>query len=87
MTATRSREDAVRRLKAKRDLKSLAGVALLVTVITVVVWAATGADYFWPMWPMLGLGIALLAAAWQAYGPGEDRPITEEEIEREMRRG
>lgn len=87
MTATSSREAAVRRLKAKRDFKSLAGVAGLVTIITVVVWAATGADYFWPMWPVLGLGIALLAAAWQAYGPGEERPITEDEIEQEMRRG
>ena len=32
----------------------LATMALLV-----VIWAVTGADYFWPMWPALGWGIAL----------------------------
>jgi hypothetical protein len=33
---------------------------------------------------MLGFEIALAAAGWHAYGP-RHRPITEEEIQREMR--
>jgi hypothetical protein len=32
---------------------------LVVMAMLVVVWAATGADYFWPLWPMLGWGIPL----------------------------
>jgi hypothetical protein len=28
--------------------------------LLVAIWAMTGADYFWPMWPALGWGIALM---------------------------
>ena len=26
----------------------------------IVIWAATGAGYFWPIWPILGWGLGLL---------------------------
>ena len=38
-------------------------VYLPVIALLVVIWAVTGADYFWPIWPALGWGVALL-------GPG-----------------
>jgi len=38
-------------------------VYLPVMALLVVIWAATGPDYFWPIWPALGWGVALL-------GPG-----------------
>ncbi|QYJ03442.1 2TM domain-containing protein [Nocardioides panacisoli] len=31
-----------------------------VVTICVVIWAATGGGYFWPMWVMIGLGIPIL---------------------------
>jgi hypothetical protein len=31
-----------------------------VNALLVAVWAATGAGYFWPIWPLLGWGLALL---------------------------
>lgn len=34
---------------------------LAVNAMLVVIWAATGAGYFWPIWPILGWGIGLLA--------------------------
>ena len=36
---------------------------LLVNVFLIGIWAASGAGYFWPIWPMLGWGIALAAHA------------------------
>jgi len=36
---------------------------LPVMALLVVIWAVTGAGYFWPIWPALGWGVALL-------GPG-----------------
>ena len=42
----------------------------MISVVLLVVWAMTGADYFWPIWPILGF---LIAVGWQAfavYGPG-----------------
>src|SRR4051812_7590767 len=33
---------------------------VLVNLMLIVIWAATGAGYFWPIWPLLGWGIGLL---------------------------
>jgi signal transduction histidine kinase len=37
-----------------------AGLTLILLVFLVLVWAATTRWYFWPMWPALGLGVAVL---------------------------
>ena len=42
----------------------------LLSVVLLVVWAMTGADYFWPIWPILGFLIALGWQAFAVYGPG-----------------
>ena len=26
----------------------------------IVIWATTGAGYFWPIWPILGWGVGLI---------------------------
>jgi signal transduction histidine kinase len=39
----------------------------LIVAVAVVVWALTGAGYFWPIWPVIGLGFplgAVLAFRW-----------------------
>jgi hypothetical protein len=40
-----------------RRLRHLAGSLVILNVFIVGVWAAAGADYFWPAWVMLGSGI------------------------------
>jgi Domain of unknown function (DUF1707)/2TM domain len=32
-----------------------------VSIMLVAIWALTGAGYFWPIWPMLGWGIGVVA--------------------------
>ena len=32
---------------------------IAVNLMLVAIWAATGAGYFWPMWPLIGWGIGL----------------------------
>jgi len=44
-----------------RVLASYGGVMVLL----VVIWAVTGAGYFWPVWPMIGWGFAIV---WQGIG-------------------
>jgi hypothetical protein len=34
---------------------------IAVNVMLVAIWALTGAGYFWPIWPILGWGVGLVA--------------------------
>ena len=78
-----ARAIALKRLKAKRSFKGLLATAAGVIVLMIVIWALSGGGYFWPIWVVFGLGIALVSTAWQAYGPAS-APITEDEIQSEM---
>ena len=77
------REEAIRSLRKKRDFRSHVVAYILVNSLLVAIWAFTGADYFWPIWPIAGWGIGLAFNAWDVYGR---RQITEAQIEEEQRR-
>jgi hypothetical protein len=77
------RDQAISRLKKKRDFATHLVVYVLVNAFLVAIWAFTGADFFWPIFPILGWGIGLGANAWDVYGR---KPISESEIEQEMSR-
>jgi|SRR5215213_9769077 hypothetical protein len=62
-------ERAAERAQARRDALAFTLSGPLVTAILILVWAAAGGGYFWPLWPMLGMSIALLVALWRAFGP------------------
>ena len=82
-TETDLREQALRSLKKKRDFRSHVVVYVLVNALLIAIWAVTGAGFFWPVFPLLGWGIAVAFNAWDVYGR---RPISEEEIRREQER-
>lgn len=77
------REAAVERIEARRDLRSHVLTYVIVNSVLIVIWAATGAGYFWPIWPLAGWGLGLVLHAWRIIG---ERPITEDEIRREQQR-
>ena len=57
----RSREhEALGRAK-RRGMRVHAAAYVAVSIGMIVIWAATGAHYFWPVWPMMGWGIGLLS--------------------------
>jgi len=65
-----ARPPAARRAAAKAALLRTALWFGLISLVLLVIWGMTGADYFWPIWPILGF---LIAIGWQAfvvYGPG-----------------
>ena len=74
------REAAIARLKEKRDFWTHLFVYLAVNGLLVVVWAVTGAGYFWPVWPIAGWGIGIAAHALETFR----RPISEDAIRRQM---
>jgi fatty acid desaturase len=77
------REEAVLRLKKRRDFRSHIFIYVAVNAVLVIVWAVTGAGFFWPIFPILGWGIGVAANAWDVYGR---KPISEDEIRRETER-
>ena len=84
-TEDQIREQAIERLKKKRDFRTHIVIYCIVNACLVGLWAiTTGPDgFFWPIFPILGWGIGVGANAWDVYGR---KPITEDEIQREADR-
>ncbi|NTW39912.1 MAG: 2TM domain-containing protein [Cellulomonadaceae bacterium] len=80
-----ARELALKRVRARRDLTTHAVTYVVVNAFLVLVWWVTTPNgYFWPIWAIGGWAIGLVLNAWEVLGR---RPITEADIERELRRG
>ena len=77
------RDLALQRLRKQSELRILLLFYVAVNGMVVVVWAWGGAALFWPIFPIFAWSIWLAVNAWDAY---ERRPISEERIDREMRR-
>ncbi len=58
-----SRPGLVRRFRGSASLAGTVGLATILWLFTVSIWAVTGQGYFWPIWPLLGLGIVVAAHA------------------------
>jgi Domain of unknown function (DUF1707)/2TM domain len=75
---SRLRPAGPRRAAAKANLLRSIMWYTLLSAFLVVIWAISGSDVFWPMWPILGF---MLLLGWQAinlwYWPGrfdDDQP-------------
>ena len=78
-----ARQAAIKRLTARRDFGMHVVTYLVFNSALVLVWYVTGQGYFWPGW-LLGLwGAGLVMHALDVFGR---RPITEEQIRREVDR-
>lgn len=77
------REQAIERLKKKRDFRAHVFIYVAVNAMLVVIWAVVGRGFFWPIFPILGWGVGVAANAWDVYGR---KPIGEDEIRRETER-
>jgi len=80
-----ARELAIQRLKLKQDFKGMLAGGLFAILVCVVIWLMGDGGYFWPVWVIFGIGIAVVVQAWKAYGPSNR--ITEADVQREMKRG
>ena len=77
------RSAAISRINDKRAFRNHVFVYCAVNALLVVIWDASGAGYFWPIWSIGGWGIGLAAHAWNVYG---QKPISEADIVEEMHR-
>jgi uncharacterized ion transporter superfamily protein YfcC len=78
-----ARDQAVKRLKKKRDFRGHLIVYLLINTFLVVIWAIGSHGFFWPAFVIVGWGIGLAMNAWDVYGRQD---LSEQAIQREMER-
>jgi hypothetical protein len=81
--AERRRAEAVKSLEKKRGWQAGMVAYVVVNAFLVGIWAMTGRGYFWPAWPIGGWGLGMALSFWDVF---VRRPITEEDIEAELRR-
>lgn len=77
------RDQAVKRIKDKREFWMHLIAYIVVNAMLTGIWALSGGGYFWPMWVMLGWGVGLVLHG--ASLVFENRPIRDADVEREMR--
>jgi 2TM domain len=82
-STTSPRQQARERVQTRRDFGSHLVAYIVINACLVGAWALTGAGYFWPAWVMAGWGAGLVLHAWEAF---VRRPITEADIDAELRR-
>lgn len=77
------REEARARIQRKRAFWTHVAVYLAINAMLVVIWAWTGAPFFWPVIPLVLWGVGLGADAWDAFA---GKSISEQRMRREMDR-
>ncbi len=77
------RKEATTRVRKRRDFGAHVFVYVVVNTMFVVLWALTGSGYFWPGWVMSFWGVGLILNFWDVY---IRKPVTEDDIRREMER-
>ena len=78
------REQARKRIEKKHKFLGDVAAYVVINLFLIGVWAFNGFGYFWPGWVLAGWGVLLLLDAWNVY---YRRPITEDDIDHELRRG
>lgn len=82
-TEVTDRDRARARVERKHKLRADFGVYVVVSLALTIAWALTGSGDFWPGWVIGIWGVFLLLDAWNVY---YRRPVTEKEIDEELRR-
>lgn len=87
LPATQRAELTRRRRELQRRALQEAGGGVILFVVCVVIWAASGATgQFWPIWVALVAVIPLLRTTWRLYGPAPDFDRVERELEERRQR-
>jgi fatty acid desaturase len=76
------REIARKRVEAKRKVRSDVVAYVIVNAFLIAVWAISGGGYFWPGWVLGGWAVFLLTDAYRVF---VSAPITDADIDKEMR--
>ena len=81
----KAHQAAAERLNSQRAFWRTLGGFVLIWIVCTIIWAATGAGMFWPIWVILGTGIATLFMGWNAFGPRDTGP-TQAQVDEEAKK-
>ena len=82
------RKQAIKCLKAKRELGAHVLAYVMVNALLVVIWfMTTPGEFFWPAFPILGWGIGLAFNVWDVMSPVPTEDKIRAEMDRIARRG
>ena len=73
-------------MKRKRAFNQSVLGWVVLNIFMVAIWFFTGRGYFWPIWTMLGMGVAVVIAGFAAYGPAKSHGITEADVDAEVKK-
>lgn len=85
------RRRVLKKMQARRDFVGNLSSYIGVNAVLVIIWAFTGASFFWPIFPIIFWGMGVVANGYEyysKYGPGamKRRDIFEDEVSRELER-
>jgi len=83
-TDDQARQAALDRINARRGFFANLASFVFVSVLMIGIWALSGRGPFWPIWVIGAYALGIAVHAWKVFG---QRPVTEADIEKEMRRG
>jgi hypothetical protein len=83
--ALRAAELATRRAELRGRLLQQAGGSFTPFVICTLIWAASGAGYFWPVWVLIFPLVFIVRNLWRLYGPAPELDRVHAELERRGR--
>ncbi len=84
MTDDSARQQAIQRLHQRRGFTNYIIGAVVISLFMVLIWALSGRGYFWPVWVMGGF---LIGAIFYGVNQMMNKPLTEDQIQREMQKG
>lgn len=90
LPATRSAPDGAliqRRAELQRRAIQSAGGSLAPFLVCTVIWAATGAGFFWPVFLLIAPVALVARVGWALYGPAPDIEAAEAELRGHRDRG
>ena len=78
---------AAKRLKKQAEFRNYLWVWVGVSVLCTAIWFLTSPGaYFWPVWVIFGMGIGALFSGIDAYRTTDPKAISDEAIDREVKR-
>ena len=81
------RDYARKRLKRQQEFKQFLFIWAFISAVLSAIWFwTTPNSFYWPIFPIAGMGIGAYFQWSEAYGPGMAKAITEADVDAEVER-